>query len=65
MVLYDEDDDLFTPEGQRGAHERLERIYKKMGVPEMYDGRFYPGPHKFDIKMQEDAFGFYDRWLKR
>ena len=64
MTLYDEDDDLFTPEGQHGADCRLRAIYEKMGVPEMYEGHFYPGPHKFDIEMQQTAFVFYDKWMK-
>jgi hypothetical protein len=24
----------------------------------------YPGPHKFDKKMQADAFDWFDKWLK-
>ncbi len=27
-------------------------------------GRFYEGEHKFDVKMQLDAFDWFDRWLK-
>lgn len=65
MVLYDIDDQLFTKAGQEGSHERLTKIYEKMGAAEMYEGRFYPGFHKYDIEMQEDAFKFYDKWLKK
>ena len=25
---------------------------------------FYPGPHKFDLDMQAEAFDWFDRWLK-
>ena len=64
MVLFDEDDDLFTPKGQHDADDRLHSIYKKMGVPEMYRGLFFPGPHKLDIEMQEAMFAFYGEWLK-
>ena len=64
MVLYDEDDELFTPKGQHGADERLRNIYEMMGAPELYSGHFYPGPHKYDLEMQETAFAFYDKWMK-
>jgi len=64
MVLYDTDDPLYTPKGQEDADSRLRAIYMKMGVPELYHGQFFPGPHKFDVKMQEIAFDWFDKWLK-
>ena len=64
MVLYDEDDGLFTPKGQYDSNDRLAAIYKKMNAPDLYRGHFFPGPHKFDVEMQEIAFAFYDEWLK-
>ena len=60
LVQYDQDDDLFTPEGMQAAHERLQAHYTAVGVPEAYTGQFYPGPHKFDLEMQDAAFV----WLK-
>jgi dienelactone hydrolase len=65
MVQYDIDDPLFTLEGQKKADRLLRAVYERMGAaPERYQGRFYPGPHKFDRAMQKDAFDFFDRWLK-
>ena len=32
-------------------------------APEAYRGEFYPGPHKFDLTMQEAAFGWLVRQL--
>jgi len=64
MVQYDEDDELYTLKGQQDAHARIEAIYQKMGAADRYSGRFYLGPHKFDLKMQADAFAWFDRWLK-
>jgi dienelactone hydrolase len=61
LVQYDLEDDLFTKEGMRAAHERLSLHYAKAGEPENYRGEFYPGPHKFDLQMQAAAFA----WLKR
>jgi len=64
MVQYDEDDELYTLKGQRDAHAQIEAIYQKMGAADRYSGRFYPGPHKFDLRMQADAFAWFDRWLR-
>lgn len=61
LVQYDLDDDLFTPQGMRDADARLQAHYASVGQPDAYHGQFYPGPHKFDLKMQEDAFA----WLKQ
>jgi hypothetical protein len=60
MVQYDRDDHLFTPEGMQSAHRRIADLYAEAGGPGEYDGRFYDGPHKFDLQMQEEAFD----WLR-
>lgn len=60
LVQYDEDDALFTLEGQQAAHHRLQRHYEFAGAFANYEGQFYPGPHKFDIEMQDAAF----QWLQ-
>jgi dienelactone hydrolase len=56
LVQYDIEDDLFTIEGMRAAHARIEGHFTHVGVPNAYVGQFYPGPHKFDVVMQEAAF---------
>jgi len=61
FVQYDQEDDLFTPEGMQSAHQRITDHYQKSGHPEGYKGQFYPGPHKFDLEMQAAAFN----WLKQ
>jgi dienelactone hydrolase len=64
MVLNDIEDSLFTlPEMER-ADGMLKKIYEKAGAADRYRCEFYPGPHKFDLAMQSDAFGWFDRWLK-
>jgi dienelactone hydrolase len=63
LVQYDLDDDLFSVDGMRAAHERLMGHYAKVGAPERYTGAFYPGPHKFDLEMQKVAFDWLKRWL--
>jgi len=65
LVQYDRDDGLFTPEGMEAAHRRLAAHYESVGRPEAYEGRFYPGPHKFDLEMQDAAFAWLARQLKQ
>ncbi|MBX3015542.1 MAG: hypothetical protein KF832_28735 [Caldilineaceae bacterium] len=64
FVLNDVEDQLFTlPEMER-ANVILREVYTKAGAADHYRCSFYPGPHKFDRAMQDDAFGWLDRWLK-
>jgi len=65
LVLNDEDDELYTmPEMQR-ADTILNEVYKKSGRADQYKCLFHPGPHKFDKKMQSEAFDWFDKWLKQ
>ncbi len=63
LVQYDLEDDLFTLEGMQEGHERIEMHYQSVGRPEAYSGQFYPGPHKFDLDMQEAAFRWFEDCL--
>jgi dienelactone hydrolase len=63
LVQYDADDQLFTLEGMRAADERIAGHYRGIGYAERYQGQFYPGPHKFDLEMQVDAFAWLTRQL--
>jgi dienelactone hydrolase len=60
LVQYDRDDPLFPLAGAEAAHERITAHYTSAGQPSAYTGMFYDGPHKFDVPMQNDAFG----WLR-
>jgi dienelactone hydrolase len=65
LVQNDNEDQLFTlPEMQR-ADRMLSEVYHKAGADDRYHCSFYPGPHKFDLTMQKEAFGWFDRWLKK
>jgi len=44
----------------RDADDRIAGHYASVGRPDAYTCQFYPGPHKFDLEMQADAFA----WLK-
>ncbi len=64
LVLNDSDDQLYTlPEMER-ARDILQEVYAKAGAKEQFQCSFYPGPHKFDIPMQDEAFAWLDKWLK-
>ena len=61
MVQYNDEDELFTSEGQHEADQKIAAIYSKIGRPGSYTGRFYQGRHKFDAAMQEEVF----QWLEK
>jgi hypothetical protein len=65
LVLNDIDDPLFTMPEMERADTMLRQIYQKAGAEDCYRCTFYPGPHKFDLEMQAEAFDWFDRWLKR
>jgi hypothetical protein len=44
----------------RAAHERIALHYERVGRADAYLGKFYDGPHRFDVAMQGDAFA----WLR-
>ena len=64
MVLNNIDDQLFTMPEMERADKILGDVYRKADAEDRYQCSFYPGPHKFDLKMQAEAFDWFDRWLK-
>lgn len=64
LILNNTDDELYTMPEMIRAGEILEELYKKAGAVDQLKTSFYPGPHKMDARMQEEAFDWYDRWLK-
>lgn len=64
MVLQCRGDALFPPEGMQAAVDKLAAIYAKAGAGDLFAARFYGGPHRFDVPMQEDAFAWLGRWLR-
>jgi dienelactone hydrolase len=63
LVQYLEGDGLFSLEGQKAADQKISRIYEKAGNGSNYSGRFYPGKHRFDMAMQEEAFAWLSKVL--
>ncbi len=64
LVLNNNEDQLFTLPEMRRADDILKAVYGKAGAADRYKASFYPGPHKFDLEMQKEAFAWFDRWLK-
>lgn len=63
MVMNDNEDQLYTLPEMKRADEILKAVFEKAGASDKYQGRFYPGGHKFDAEMQQDAFDWFDKWL--
>jgi dienelactone hydrolase len=64
MVLNNTEDPLFTLSEMHRADDIMRAVFEKAGAPHTYQCGFYPGTHKFDLDMQEEAFEWFDRWLK-
>lgn len=64
MVLNDIGDTLFTLDEMKNADGILSAIFEKAEASDRYKCSFHPGPHKFDLAMQQEAFEWVDRWLK-
>ncbi|MBT5531524.1 hypothetical protein HOK31_00600 [Candidatus Poribacteria bacterium] len=64
LVQNDIEDQLFTMPEMERADRMLREAYDMAGAGDRYRGTFYPGPHKFDPEMQDEAFTWFDTWLK-
>ncbi|MBD0367679.1 MAG: hypothetical protein ICV53_16455 [Flavisolibacter sp.] len=64
LVLNDSDDTLYTLPEMKHAEKILSDVFRKGGAEDRFKCSYYPGPHKFDAAMQEEAFNWFDRWLK-
>lgn len=64
MVQSTTEDQLYTLPEMKRAAQILEDNFTKAGAIHALSFRFYPGPHQFNATMQEDAFNWFDRWLK-
>ncbi len=66
MVLDGEADPLFTPEGVAVAYGKMRSVWASQRAGDRLDTRVWPGlGHVFVAEMQEAAFAWLDRWLKR
>ena len=63
LVLATTEDPLFTRAETERAGRILEETYRKAGASERFRFSSFPGPHKFDLPMQAEAFAWMERWL--
>ena len=61
LVINGSRDQLFPMEGVRAAFEKIERCFRKAGVPERQRCRLYDAPHEFNLRMQAEAW----EWLEQ
>jgi dienelactone hydrolase len=64
LVLNDSEDNLFTLSEMKKAEKILQDVFAKADASDKFRCSFHPGPHKFDLAMQKEAFDWFDRWLK-
>jgi hypothetical protein len=64
LVLNDSEDNLYTLSEMKRADDILASVYNKAGGSDHYKCSYYQGPHKFDSAMQNEAFKWFDQWLK-
>jgi dienelactone hydrolase len=65
LVQNAEGDQLYTLPEMKRADQMLSEIYKKAGAAAHYQATFHPGTHRFSRKMQTEAFGWLDSWLRK
>ena len=63
MVLNDSNDELYTLPEMKKAESILAEVFLKANAADHFKCSYYPGPHKFDGKMQAEAFEWLERWL--
>lgn len=64
MVQQCRRDGLFPLEGMEESVKKIAAIYRKAGAGGAFAGKFYDVPHRFDVAMQEEAFGWMARVLE-
>ena len=56
-------DTLYPIAGMEAAVGKIAATYAKAGLSERFRGTFYDVPHSFTPDMQDEALGWFDRWL--
>lgn len=64
LVLQCSRDGLFPLDGMEESVRKISDVYRKAGAADRFTGRFHDVPHCFDVTMQNEAFGWFDKLLK-
>lgn len=65
MVISNSQDELFPVEGQAASARQIKAAFKWAGCPEKLSDVNLPKPHCYDAELQEIAFEWFGRHLKR
>ena len=57
-------DALFNYDGMLKSCLKIRKVYERLGYTKNYRYEFYDNKHEFNLKMQEDAFEWFDLWFK-
>ncbi|MGH9722748.1 MAG: dienelactone hydrolase family protein [Bryobacteraceae bacterium] len=60
-----EQDRLFTRPGMDAAADKIRAVFADQKRPERFRSQYYGVPHQFNVKMQDDAFAWLEKWLGR
>jgi len=63
LVIATSEDPLYTLAEVQRAGKILTEVYQKAGAADAFQITIYPGPHKFDLPMQQQAFAWTKKWL--
>jgi dienelactone hydrolase len=63
LVIATTEDPLFTLSETQRAGRILAEVYAKAGAADAFQISVFPGPHKFDLAMQEKTFAWMKKWL--
>jgi dienelactone hydrolase len=65
LVQCNTEDPLYTLGGMQRATDILSEVYAKADASQRLQVSFFKGPHRFSRPMQNEAFAWFDRWLKQ
>jgi dienelactone hydrolase len=66
MVFDGETDPLFTPAGVATAYAKMHKVWASQSARNRLSTKVWPGlGHVFVQEMQDEAFAWLDRWLRR
>jgi dienelactone hydrolase len=63
FVMNGSRDRLFNLDGVKAAFAKIEQCFRKAGVPDKQQTRFYDVPHEFNAEMQSHAWEFFTKHL--
>jgi dienelactone hydrolase len=58
-----EQDGLFPVDGVKDAYAKMRRVWSSRDASDKLVTKLWDVPHVFNREMQEEAFGFIDKWL--